>query len=381
MLAGNRTPALPYTALSVCCFMLQKSPAWCIVLDAAFFIACVPGFTKERTRSMLPSQSPVPRQNFFTYYLRMLLYMCGAVLLRVVSLAPVASLWSFPAGSPWKALVLLCPVMVVFFLWPLRFSFAQAMIPQKQGRYFSFDTALSLSRYGEKLGESLLHALAVAKWAIPLVVLLGVGCYYYQSVNVMALLTSIQTLGVETARILRLVFGFFGNAGAAPAEGGIMEGVFAIGAVAGICVLILLIGIMRNSAYRYVWAIANHEDRNPRTEARRCLRGRRGPQLLMALANLLLLVPFLFLLSMLGNHIVGNISLTSLLALSSGTVVVPYDFTRAVDPLIFSFTYFYLLLLPLRRIITVGFVARGMRRSNASGSEGGAPVAGMSQEQ
>ena len=88
-----------------------------------------------------------------------------ALLLRLLALAPLCALLVFPHGSALRWLALLCPALLIFLVLPLRFSFAQALVQSGKDRRFSFDVALNTADYGEKLGESLVHALNVAKWA------------------------------------------------------------------------------------------------------------------------------------------------------------------------------------------------------------------------
>ena len=45
-------------------------------------------------------QHTTVKHNPLTFYLRMLLYMFVALLLRLLALAPLACLFVFPAGSP-----------------------------------------------------------------------------------------------------------------------------------------------------------------------------------------------------------------------------------------------------------------------------------------
>ena len=64
-------------------------------------------------------QHTTVKHNPLTFYLRMLLYMFVALLLRLLALAPLACLFVFPAGSPLKLLALLCPVLLVLLVLPL----------------------------------------------------------------------------------------------------------------------------------------------------------------------------------------------------------------------------------------------------------------------
>ena len=85
----------------------------------------------ETTETLMPKSS---RQNPLTFYLRTLLYMFMALVMRVVAFAPLCALWVFPAGSQWRWLAVLCPVLLIFFILPLRFSFAQALVQVGHGR-------------------------------------------------------------------------------------------------------------------------------------------------------------------------------------------------------------------------------------------------------
>lgn len=144
------------------------------------------------------------KHNPLTFYLRMLLYMFVGLLLRLLALAPLACLFVFPAGSPLKLLALLCPVLLVLLVLPLRYSFAEAMVRRDGRRYFSFDTALNLGNYGEKLAESLLHAAHVIKWGIPFFAMLIYGYYWYKEVDALTLLSTLTRAGPGMDQ--RLVF-------------------------------------------------------------------------------------------------------------------------------------------------------------------------------
>ena len=103
------------------------------------------------------------KNNPFVFYLRMLLCVILQLAIRVVTFAPLACL--VVDGLPvWG--VLLCPVLLIFVVLPLRFSFAEAVVLKQNG--FSFARAFSFADYGEKLKQSGLHALHVLKWGLPL---------------------------------------------------------------------------------------------------------------------------------------------------------------------------------------------------------------------
>ncbi len=215
-----------------------------------------------------------------TFYLRMLLSMFIALFLRMVAFAPLLCLLLFPAGSPWRYGALLCPVLLLFFILPLRFSYAEAIVQRPRERRFSFDTALSLSGYGEKLLESILHVLNVLKWGLPLAAMLGYGVYLFKSTDAFTLITMVPELGKSWTgtwcAVGNFFFELFGSANrlVVPANT-LMDGVKVILGVLGVGVLILLYGAMRNSATRYIWVVANRADRSTRTVSRRRLCVRR----------------------------------------------------------------------------------------------------------
>ena len=235
-------------------------------------------------------QHTTAKHNPLTFYLRMLLYMFVALLLRLLALAPLACLFVFPAGSPLKLLALLCPVLLVLLVLPLSYSFAEAMVRRDGSRYFSFDTALNLGNYGEKLAESLLHAAHVIKWGIPFFAMLIYGYYWYKEVDALTLLSTLTQLGRGWTNTWCSVANFFlglvGGAQLTPPQNTLMDGVAAVLAVLGLGVAVWLYGAVRNSAARYVWAYANRNDHSPRKELRRRLRGRRLAQLGVSLINL-----------------------------------------------------------------------------------------------
>lgn len=306
------------------------------------------------------------RQCPFVFYLRMLLYMFIALLLRLAALGPLACLLIFPEGSALRWLWLLCPVLVVLLILPLRFSFAQAAVQQPGKRYFSFDSALGLSHYGEKLAESLLHVLHVMKWGIPLFAMLAVAYYWYSSVDALTVLKTVTSIGqgAEAAwyGVMNFFRGLFGAEALTVPQNNIMTGAFVLLAVLGLGVLIWLYGAVRNSATRYVWAIATREDRDLRPERRRRLLGRRWKQLGVELVNLLLWVPFLLVVAMVAKDVLSDVSNQLMMALMQGKLPV-MDLAGAVMPLTLAFLFLYMPLLPLRRWLTARFVSQERRQA------------------
>lgn len=197
-------------------------------------------------------QQNAGKQSPFIYYLRVLLYMFVALLMRLAAFAPLACLFAFPAGSPFRWLALACPVLVIFVILPLRYSFAEALVQRKE-RGFSLDVALNMHTYGEKLTESLMHAVHVLKWGLPLAVMLGYAYYWYKDVDALTLLKTVTAIGKGWMNAWcaagNFFFGLFGSANrlAVPANT-LMEGVYVVLALVALGALVWLYGAVRNSA-------------------------------------------------------------------------------------------------------------------------------------
>lgn len=304
------------------------------------------------------------RQNPITFYLRVLLYMFVALLLRAITFAPLAFLFLFPAGSPWQYLALLCPVLLVFFLLPLRFSFADALVQRPHQRNFSFDIALSTRHYGSKLGQSLLHLLSVAKWGIPLAALLGYGYWSYVGTDMSSLRDQLSVLGTQVAGfglgIANWFRSLFGSIDMLTYDGtGFWVGVGVILTVLALTILLLLWGTLRNSAYRYIWALAKHQELPPHKEARRRLKGRRWTQLFIGLVNLVLWAPFLYMLAITLKDVTSDISTTLAFAMSGRILNLP-GLGATLFPVLFALLVLYMPLLPLRRILTAHFATKNI---------------------
>ncbi|MBE5793119.1 MAG: hypothetical protein E7323_00360 [Clostridiales bacterium] len=310
------------------------------------------------------------RQNPVAFYLRALTYTLFALLLRLLMLAPLLFLL-LPQGSPWRWGALLCPVMLVFVVLPMRYSFADALVQKPRQRFFSFDTALSTEHYGEKLGESLLHVLSVAKWALPLVVLVAFAGWYYLyplEESPAELLETLKAMGQWGASVWYGISDFFvrlfGQTPAAHLEGSLVEGLYVILIVLGIGLLVFFYGIMRNSCNRYIWVAATREERNPRTEIRRRMRGRRLRQLLVGLLNLVLLLPFLVVTWLyLKDVFAPTIDLISTNMVTKFLKV--HELNELVLPLVLAVLLLYLPLLPVRRILTATFSTARKRHAVA----------------
>ena len=312
------------------------------------------------------------RHNPVTFYFRTLLYLFTALLLRLLALAPLCALAIFPHGSALRWLALLCPALLVFLVLPLRFSFAQALVQSGKDRRFSFDVALNTADYGEKLGESLVHALNVAKWGIPLAAMLIMGVYFYYNTDVITLLTGLSNLGAGTVAVLAAIANFFiGIFGGTQvlANGDLMEGLYTVAALLGLGVLILLLGAVRNSAFRYIWALAQKADKDPRAEARRRLRGRRWQQFGVAMINLALWLPALYVTFTALKGVLTGLSDAMFTFVSTQKLSLP-QLSDALWPLLFAFLICYMPLLPIRRMLTAFFSVRRL-----AGAPAGQPKA------
>lgn len=287
----------------------------------------------------------IKKQNAFVFYVRMLAYTLIALALRAVVAAPVACLFVF---EDWKRiLAVLCPVLAVLVVLPLRASFAQTMMSGT--RHFGFDAAFSFDHYGQKLRQGLLHALHIALWGIP-TALMAAGMYYcYTMVDALTIFQTINDLGNGCAQLLNLT-----------TANNFMLGVGAVGAVLGLGVLIWLLGIARCSANRYLWAQAIRTNGNPRTEIRRRLKGRRLAQLGVAIVNLILWIPFLLVSACALKNAFSDASTMLMMAITTG-VLPKLDLISTVMPVAAAFVLLYLPLLPLRRWNTAAFAARKPR--------------------
>jgi hypothetical protein len=300
-------------------------------------------------------------QNALAFYLDTLLYALIVSLLVGISFAPLLALVYAGEGSALKYLALLCPLLVIFVLLPLRFSFAQAIAARFRGEAFSFKTAFNASLYGEKLAEGGIYVLHLIKWALPLGAAGWALYYLYTEIEAFQVVKGISDFGAATAAVWDGILQFFGGAQNAAASG-VAEGLYAIVGIVGFCLLLLLTGIMRNSSYRYIWADATELEKNPHFEARRSLRGRRWKQLGIAMINLVLLLPALVVLYRLiepkqalemlaAQYADALVSQTALPA-----IVIPYGKLAVV------FFVCYLPLLPVRRMITAFFATARIRR-------------------
>lgn len=308
------------------------------------------------------------RQNPVAFYFRTLTYTLFAILLRLLMLAPLLFLL-MPEGSLWRWGALLCPIFLLFVVLPMRFSFADAIVQKPRQRFFSFDTALSTEHYGEKLGESLLHVLNVAKWALPLVAMVAVIGWYYLfplEESPAELLATLQAMGQWGTSVWYGIGDFFtklfGGAPASHLQGSYMQGVIMVGIVLGLGVLLFFYGVLRNSCNRYIWVTATRDERNPRSEIRRRMRGRRGLQLLVGLINLVLLAPFVVVLALYAKQAFAPAVEMFNINWVRNFVAVD-QLNQLITPAVLAFLLLYLPLLPVRRILTANFATARKRHA------------------
>lgn len=299
------------------------------------------------------------KHNPVVHYLRVLVYMLLALVLRVIAFAP---LYCLTLDSAWKYLWVLCPVLLLFVVLPSRFSFAQALVNGLEDRSFSLKKAFCPCHYTEKLREALLHALHVIKWGLPMAAL-GVFAYvWYTQVDAITVIRSVSELGAWASSVWCSVVNLFG-AEQAPVINGLMEGVYTVLVIIALAALIWAIGVLRNSASRYIWAIAARNDRVPSAERRRRLRGRRLSQLAVGLINLVLLVPFLAVSGKQLMNIVSDLS-GQLMMVMVGSLP-QLDLSGVAQPLILAFAGLYLPLLPIRRMMTASFACSEKKQKAA----------------
>lgn len=306
------------------------------------------------------------RHNPLTFYIRVFMYMFVALLSRIICFVPLAALFIFEEGSKLRWLALLCPVLLFFVVMPLRYSFAEALVQKRGSRYFSYDKAFSFSSYGAKLCEGMLHILSVLKWAIPFVPLVWYAKKCYDEMFVTEILQALTDLGVKAKEIWDSVANFFlklfGQEPLAASAGGIMEGIYVVLGVIGLALLIFLIGVMRNSATRYIWAVAERDNRPVRTEVRRRLRGRRFTQLLAALMNLVLLLPFFAIVYLCFKPMITELSGSMVSMMLGQKVDIAIDMKNILI-VVGAFFGVYMTLLPARRMITAFFASRQLRHT------------------
>lgn len=311
----------------------------------------------------MTNSTPV-KQNPFLFYLRLLLYIILALLIRLAAFAPLVCLAAYPSGAWQRWLALLCPALVLFVVLPLRYSFADALVQKPGQRCFDFNTAFSFREYGEKLSESVLHAAHVFKWGIPLLAMLGYAFYAYNEVDALTLLQSVTAIGKFWSQlwcaVVNGIGGLFGAQPLVPPSATLMEGFLVLCAALGLGMLIWLFGAVRNSANRYIWVLANRSDRPPHTEVRRRLIGRRFRQWCVGLVNFALCIPFWVVTLVILKGTVSDLANRLMMAATMGQLP-EMPLASLALPVALCFLGLYLPFLPVRRWLTASFAVRERR--------------------
>ena len=228
-------------------------------------------------------------------YLPMAGYVLAALLVRAAAFSPLAVLWAVPTGSALQWIAVLCPLLLVFVVLPLRMSFAQAAMDAAQGGGFSIRQAFNLTGYAGKLWAALKHALRVLLWSLPLLVFLGELFYLLFTVDLVGAIRTITAFGEGAANALtgitNFVVGLFGGAGV-QLDFGFLEGLYVIASIGALALLVFLWGAWRCSVYRYLWV--QHAAAGQRMGSiTTAMRGHRVKQLLYGLYNAFLSLPTL----------------------------------------------------------------------------------------
>lgn len=310
------------------------------------------------------------KQNPFVYYLCLFAYMLLMLLLRVVMLAPISCLFFFGETTALCFLSLLTPAIFLLVVLPLRFSFADAIVRENpQDRYFSFGKALSFSRYGAKLGQSILHGVKILLWGLPFYLIVGYSYYVFSSGKNLAFLQIyLPNLGKVGLTVLYSVANFFLRIAkkdllVVPKQT-LAEGIVFLFVLLAVSVLIWLIGAVLCSGRRYLWALSEHNDTTVNTEFRHHLMGRRWAQLGNGLVNFLLVVPFLIVTFLLIKSLFTNAYNIIILAMMG--VNPNFDtsiLTQNAVKLVVAFLGLYMTVLPIRRYRTAAFITHRSRKS------------------
>lgn len=209
-------------------------------------------------------------------YLQWLSGMLAAILIRAVALSPLLALVLAKSGDPLQYIAILTPVLYIFAVLPLRYSFGEAMHRAIEGGRLLSGKLLSFKGYGEKLKAVLFQALRSLPWTLPLIAGLGAGLYYWYAVNLATSMNLVRSLG----KLLGPDYGF-------------KEGLYMLIGVVVLLALVFLYGLFRNGMLRFVWAQSGGKYNSARAEMLRRLRGGRFGQLLMGIVQGLLRLPVL----------------------------------------------------------------------------------------
>lgn len=252
------------------------------------------------------------------------------IALRLLALCPMLALLA-PRTSILKYLVLLTPAAIVFGIWPLRSSMAEAMEDFMDGGKFCTRKLVSFDRYGEKLKNALGRAGLVLVWALPLIVALGYIFFAFKGGAEMDAFTALRFVGGIGALI----------------GGSFFEGIILL--VIGIMLLALPMcyGLCRLSCCRHLWAAGASTD---------VMNGSRLRQLALGVVNTLVLLPFFGLFVWIGLDMV-NVFLD--------TFSLP-SMTQYVYIVAGGAALLYLPLMPLRKLSVAYFAKEQESKTHAA---------------
>jgi hypothetical protein len=301
----------------------------------------------------------------FSTYFRMVGYVFIVLVIRLIALCPLLLLWVIPVGWSIKWLSILCPILIIILVLPMRFSFARAMMTAAQSGSFSIWRALRLTQYRRKMHASLCHALYIFCWGFPFLFLLGWLYYIIAFMDVFAAIRIFTTFGEGVVSVLFAIADFFIRIFAGNTvrwAGGFAEGLYAVSGIAILALLLFLWGIWRCSVYRYLWAIGSSKTKNSQIKISSVLRGYRWKQFMRGAYNIILWLPTLFFLLLIVLSIYEQIA--ELITTYINTNTIPsISFPKGVVFLGVIGLFVHLLILPVRRSVTADFI-NTIKRTN-----------------
>ncbi|NMD37725.1 MAG: hypothetical protein GYA87_03470 [Christensenellaceae bacterium] len=259
------------------------------------------------------------------------------LLLRFIVLIPTIYWFNhrvFP--NPWY-LNIITIILGLFLILPLRASFASALEKVACGQKFSIVNGFSLSNYGEKLLIGLKWFIKMIPWSLPLMI----GAVFSYIV-----FYSDKSYGINGASVLKtlkaVAMFIFGEHASITEMGLIMFLFFTF------LYLIFIIGVVRNSTYRYLKVSPIKFAAVPDAEVRRCLVNNRIKQLLFAFLNFILLSPIVIFIynSFWSNYKAQSDLMNFLPSLKD---------VNFYQPILIFMVIWYLLTLPIRRINNAAF--------------------------
>lgn len=313
------------------------------------------------------------KQSYPAFYLSMIHYMIISLVIRAIAFAPLAAL--LLCSGAMKAIALLCPILVVTLVLPRRFSFADALVQDSsKERYFDLTKALSFDNYLEKLRLSLLHAVKVALWGIPMFALVAYFYHLYVGVDIMTLLAMLKKAGmllIEPGKCIANFFrGIFGQPALEYANVNSMaEGITVVMLLIGIAGLIWLFGACLNSPYRYLWAMSKHGNTSLKETVKNQLQGRFWKRVAAMLINLALVLPFLLVSWFLAKDTITDLSKNLINYMVSRSLPIA-ELAKLEVPLGVSFLLLYFVLIPARRYLTCRFATMSQRHRAPAAKKG-----------